>query len=169
MTRPMSPVSVPGAATATIFSPWMATSQSPTPQGVTTCPPLNHIIEHRHIPPYQAQYQSISAALPSPLAEEQGAWSAYPERLRSGTDHCPLDPLPERGMEERDRCTQNPTRPIPIEGEDSHRRCAPGSRGHSSAAVTTPPALSASAPSPPTSRRAAPGSGRARPPYAPPA
>src|SRR5919198_1923095 len=40
MTRPMSLVSVFGSATATIFSPWMATSQFPTPQGVTTCPPL---------------------------------------------------------------------------------------------------------------------------------
>ena len=39
MTRPASSVNVPGAATATIFSPCTATSQSPTPQGVTTWPP----------------------------------------------------------------------------------------------------------------------------------
>src|SRR5919197_6708910 len=40
MTRPMSLVNVFGSATATIFSPWMATSQLPMPHGVTTCPPL---------------------------------------------------------------------------------------------------------------------------------
>ena len=39
-TRPTSPGREPGAATAAILSPSTATSQSPTPQGVTTCPPL---------------------------------------------------------------------------------------------------------------------------------
>ena len=39
MTRVTSSVMVLGAVIATIFSPWMQTSQSPTPQGVTTWPP----------------------------------------------------------------------------------------------------------------------------------
>ena len=37
--RPASSPSAPAAATATILSPCTATSQSPTPIGVTTCPP----------------------------------------------------------------------------------------------------------------------------------
>src|SRR2546422_9151155 len=40
MTRPASAARVPGQPTATIFSPWIPTSISPTAWGVTTCPPL---------------------------------------------------------------------------------------------------------------------------------
>ncbi|PYM12321.1 MAG: hypothetical protein DMD81_24330 [Candidatus Rokuibacteriota bacterium] len=39
ITRPASSGSVPGSATATIFSPWTATSHAPTPHGATTRPP----------------------------------------------------------------------------------------------------------------------------------
>src|SRR5262245_46934635 len=105
ITRPTSRGRVPGAATAAIRSPSIATSQSPTPSGVTTCPP--RITKSIIVPSLAARRSCrrsariVSVRSDRDLGEDEGAAWIVHEQAANALIVQPLPPEPRHHVDQK--------------------------------------------------------------------